>query len=111
MAARRDKQMAEKPEKSEKPAQPTVAPKQAGKLVIVRKSEAARPRVTLPRRDGIVVCSDTVYISSPIDVDARIETRKREILMRERLSDSKTPESRYWAHALAQAVDASSVCL
>lgn len=95
----------------EPPRQPEVGSRQMNKLVIVRKSEALRPRVTLPRKDGIVLSSASVYISSPVDVSDRIETRKREIILRERLSDHKTPESQYWTQALAASIDASSACL
>ena len=69
------------------------------------------PWVSLPRKGVVNITSPRVNIQCHADEKERIEVRKREILIRERLSDDKSKSQHKWNLALLSLLDAALVCL
>ena len=65
-----------------------------------------RPKITLARKDGIVVRGPSVLIPCPLDATERISLRNRELAIRERLNTSKSGQERYWYAGLQNYLDA-----
>ena len=69
------------------------------------------PWVTLPRKGGVSISSPRVNIQCHMDEKERIEVRKREILIREKLCDDKSEMQHKWNLALLSLLDTAPVCL
>ena len=73
--------------------------------------QAPRPKVTLARKGSIVINSPKICIQRHSDKKEMIELRKREIIIREKLTDDKSENHHRWIQALLADLDASSACL
>jgi hypothetical protein len=111
----RDGQIPQYRNKQTKQQEPVVARREKKELQILRntttESPQSNPRVTLNRKGNVSVTGPFVYISCTPDEKDRSETRKRELLIRDKVSNDKSEQNRRWTQALINCIDDSLVCL
>ena len=109
----REEKRREKKMKQMEPKLPTVDRTKPAPLKITHVHEhdgTHRPRITLPRKDGFIITGPSFFMHAPLDDKDRIEIRKRELCIRERLSDNKSDVEHRWYKGLLASLD-TAPCL